>query len=77
MKWSKILINSVPTGVDSDRQVSTPERCHQLRTSTLGKQEMLATRQLYIFGMSAEIRKWKQSAPSFMDIELCYVHATD
>ena len=28
MKWSKVLINGVPTGVTGDRGAKTPDECH-------------------------------------------------
>ncbi|KAN0126452.1 hypothetical protein V8E52_000092 [Russula decolorans] len=67
VKWAKLLINGVPTGVRSPSSLTTGT------SSSLsiafedpdGSQlkSLLSIRQLYLFGARAKVRRWKTASP--------------
>jgi hypothetical protein len=102
IKWSKLLINGVPTGVSEAWGAKNPDECHTAltlenpyytslqitqkpswvhppSTYTIGSasslvmafedpdgsksRALLASHQLYIFGVKAKVRRWKKVPP--------------
>jgi len=102
VKWSKCLLNGVPTGVSKDRGAHTPDECHNALNShnplyaslritqkpswvrtpssyVIGSssslsfafedpdgsqlKSLLTSRQLYLLGTRAKVKRWKNSPP--------------